>query len=615
MNNQKFQVFNVHTLGYSHVLKNLPLQDYSYSEDCTDYVIAMISDGHGSTQYLRSDRGAQKATEAATTVLRDFLENCNDFNKASKESNVEKLKQRIQLEWCRLVKEDYENDPLSEEELQKLKYEIACEDIDAKTKQKLQQYFIAYEKGENLHKAYGCTLIAVASCRGYTIGIHVGDGTCVAFYDDGECDQPIPADSKNMANITGGSMCNSDIRCRVHFFGRTPIAVFVASDGMDDSYGNGEGLYNFYRNVCLQLADKGNDFISTLEEKLSVISQKGSKDDMSIAGFYDQSSLSSSKELFQMMHERGKLRIEYYNMRDTSGGVTEYAMNAMKSKLDRARIERDKQQEESTKITRLIDTIKDKILNSKKKFNFDDAKAVLNKTEELKGKVSILEEQDKAYRQEVKMRKELLESAERNLQKNTDELNNASAELKRFCDDTDEYRRKQNEKVQAEAEREDIQKKKLTAEQEAEALEQKFDEMQKKQNDANQKMQDLEKQIQNKESEIKSLLEDRRRVQVSRELQLENVEKSVSITCENNTDKYGVKSVSESSIRNMENLVAESAMEQRNNDTDFYRQKPKSDGERAAFNALNAFHNSYESRDTKFMDMSRIDTRDKSQKT
>ncbi|HAJ98054.1 MAG TPA: hypothetical protein DCO72_10005, partial [Ruminococcus sp.] len=83
-----YKVFNVDERGYSHVLNNLPKQDHSYSEVCDDYALAVVSDGHGSPQYFRSDRGSQLAIEASVDILKGFIAHA---------TNVESLKNQLLL--------------------------------------------------------------------------------------------------------------------------------------------------------------------------------------------------------------------------------------------------------------------------------------------------------------------------------------------------------------------------------------------------------------------------------------------------------------------------------------------------------------------------------------
>ena len=367
-----YKSFNVHERGFSHISSGLPRQDNSYSFSCTDYAIAIIADGHGSPQYLRSDIGSELAVKVCADLLSNLISRKKDAKK-----NAENIKRFIKRDWDIAVSEHYSSNPFTAEELSVLESKITEED-EPRRKSKMTQYLSCFKEGKFIQKAYGSTLIAVASCDEYTLGVHIGDGTCVAFYEDGSCDQPIPADKNNMANIAG-SLCNDDTGCRVYFFDKKPIALFVASDGLDDSYGQGEQLYNFYRQVCLKIALQGEEYIKALQENLSVISEKGSKDDMSIAGLYNEELLKLLSPIIQKRLACGKLKYQLYSLQETNGGVSEYSLKAKEAKFKKAQEEHARCEKEKHSLMGKLNAIKQKIFGLKALFNFDDPDAVREK--------------------------------------------------------------------------------------------------------------------------------------------------------------------------------------------------------------------------------------------
>ena len=155
-------------------------------------------------------------------------------------------------------------------------------------------------------KTYGCTLMAYVQTKDYWFAFHIGDGKCVRFSstEDGglSSDQPIPWDERCFLNKTT-SLCDSDAIREFRYCyegdGKFPLAVFLGSDGIDDSYGDGDNLVNFYMEIYKQLAmTSQNDVMETLDKELPLISQKGSKDDMSVACVYDETKLSEYFPLF-----------------------------------------------------------------------------------------------------------------------------------------------------------------------------------------------------------------------------------------------------------------------------------------------------------------------------
>ena len=109
------------------------------------------------------------------------------------------------------------------------------------------------------------------------------------------CEQPIPWDEKCFLNKTT-SLCDSNALNEFRYCyqgdGKFPRAVFLGSDGIDDSYGDGEILNNFYIQLFKIIIRKGNESaLKELKKSLPIISQRGSKDDMSVACVYDDTAL------------------------------------------------------------------------------------------------------------------------------------------------------------------------------------------------------------------------------------------------------------------------------------------------------------------------------------
>lgn len=360
---KNIHAFHVVERGARHILEDLPLQDAAFSEkeEMTDvnsqyqgeYAIAVISDGHGSPQYFRSDRGAEFAYKAAAEALHTVMKNAKDITTSKNQENLKKL---IYHNWIERVKEDWQREPFTEAEFDRIRQKM--QNADSRDKEKMQYYLAKYRAGDAVQKAYGCTLAAVLFCEKYTIAVQIGDGTCVAFYPDGSCNQPIPADPKSMANQTS-SLC--DLRpddCRVHIFKKEPMAVFVASDGIDDSFGQGEGLYNFYRDICINFAEKNTDYTKTLQERLFSISKARSKDDISIAGIYDLEKLIKLKPILENMYQRGEKQIKLNELKDNQNGVSDYSLNTAKTTMEKFEKEVKQSQTEISSKKRIIEFLK-----------------------------------------------------------------------------------------------------------------------------------------------------------------------------------------------------------------------------------------------------------------
>jgi len=273
----------------------VPCQDYAAHYDDDGVSIAIVADGHGGAQYFRSDVGARLAAEIAMKSIRAFVaggpgapdvyvDRDGVYATRGGQKPFAQLVNHIVSTWREAVAADEATAPLRE---------------DARLEGIAERYRNRYLNdidGRYVAQAYGATLVAVAVAPGYWFGLHIGDGRCEALFDDGAWAQPIPWDEKCFLNVTT-SICDDDAaeRARVWFGptggdARRPAALFVNSDGVDDSYSVDEEikqgqLARLYRSVALSFAKEGFD---ATEEQLpglaEVFAVNGSRDDVSIAG-------------------------------------------------------------------------------------------------------------------------------------------------------------------------------------------------------------------------------------------------------------------------------------------------------------------------------------------
>ena len=303
--------------GESHKSTNKPCQDCAYADSTEQLSMAIVSDGHGGERYFRSQYGSEMAVNVTKEAIRVFVENMEESSFTPKRArsvfddapftayssaiateqqgrtNAHKaltwLFSHIITQWnLAIAKHAREND-LSEWEKEHVE-------------QKYKDEFLAMRESEDasFEKTYGCTLMAYVQTPAYWFAFHLGDGKGVFMHiaeDQLVCEQPIPWDDKCFLNKTT-SLCDSDAIDEFRYCyqgnGEFPRAVFLGSDGMDDSYGDGEILNNFYIQLFKIIIRKGNDYAKKeLIHSLPIISQRGSKDDMSVACVYDDSALNA----------------------------------------------------------------------------------------------------------------------------------------------------------------------------------------------------------------------------------------------------------------------------------------------------------------------------------
>ena len=293
------QVYNYHCQGESHKKNdNKPCQDFSIGFKGDDIAIAIVSDGHGGDRYFRSHFGSKFIAEIAQETINEsvlpigkvLFENKEftqvGISKERKDKPVDKDIERtmqslfasIITQWYDKIKEHAKNNPLDEWEEQHVP----------------EKYKIEFNEQNKLEKNYGCTLMVYVQTPIYWFAFHIGDGKCVAFYlKDNKLSwqEPILWDEACFLNTTT-SICDSnaieEFRYSYCGDGTFPIAVFLGSDGIDDSYGTPENLSTFYQQLLQEMANKNpQEMTSVLEESLPEISRIGSQDDMSVVCVYD----------------------------------------------------------------------------------------------------------------------------------------------------------------------------------------------------------------------------------------------------------------------------------------------------------------------------------------
>jgi len=264
--------------GASHIKENKVCQDFAISNFAEKYAVAIVCDGHGGRSYFRSDIGSRFAAESARESIRTFMKEIINSGKlgeqvkADPDKYLKQLETNILYEWKRKIEDHFKNNPFREEEL--------CELSDA-DRQKYEQ------KEPRYIKAYGTTMIAVVVYPGnFWFGLHIGDGKCVARFLDNHSEQPIPWDDKCFLNVTT-SLCDDEaLKEFRHCFhpDNFPVALFVGSDGIDDSFTNDDDLYDFYGEIVQTFKEKKRKAVEEIKAFLPELSKRGSQDDVSVAG-------------------------------------------------------------------------------------------------------------------------------------------------------------------------------------------------------------------------------------------------------------------------------------------------------------------------------------------
>jgi hypothetical protein len=207
-------------------------------------------------------------------------EDKSDLKKSDLLTDLEKS---IVANWNFKIAELLNENPFTEEELAP---------FDDEYKAKLKDATVDYR-----YKTYGATLIVAVVCEDFWFGFHIGDGT-FAVKQNGEWKQPIELDPKCVGvNVT--SICDSNaIKYFHHAWGYgVPDAIFVASDGVDESFASVEWLYKFYDNIIENNKEDWDSTVEELKEYLPELSAEGSQDDVSLAAIINLDRIQIDKDV------------------------------------------------------------------------------------------------------------------------------------------------------------------------------------------------------------------------------------------------------------------------------------------------------------------------------
>lgn len=264
-----FTGFHVTVRGASHIRHNTDCQDYSKSACFGNAAAAAVADGHGDVRYFRSGTGARFAVEAALKSVREFVKRENSETLKNADEKFDQLKKNIILNWNRKVARHYSSHPFSPEELKPLS--------------ERRRSFL--EGGKLIESAYGTTLIVSAVGPDYWFGMQLGDGDCFAFNRDGTVSS-VPREDSLVGNVTT-SLCESDAFYHFHhiYCAGSPAAIIMSTDGVKNSFSSFSCYRDFMEKIVSEFSSSSCQTTKkNLMEFLSEMTEKGSGDDLSVAG-------------------------------------------------------------------------------------------------------------------------------------------------------------------------------------------------------------------------------------------------------------------------------------------------------------------------------------------
>ena len=362
MENNKEIVFAISKVGASHLPKSMPCQDYSLKWEDEDVQLIIVCDGHGSKTYVRSNVGSRLAAKITKKVLLNFVCNTSHMLFRNRKGAVTARPKWWDDNLCgaspdkpiepmtETEQENYEQNQLFFEQVKdnrdidsvfNLLFEEICMKWVVAIKKDIEDNpFSAEEKkalgNHRIEKAYGSTLMAFVKTPHYWFAFHIGDGRLITIDRHLDMVQPVPWDCNCFQNYTT-SLCNTEpvklFRYAFDGTGQFPAAVFCCSDGIEDSYGDYEidpkKLHGFYRGLLDQFVKVGEETtLKNIENFLPVLSEKGSRDDMSLAAIINLDALQDGLEEQEIRDEIAKLESQLHDLQRQE--------NEIKARIDEA---------------------------------------------------------------------------------------------------------------------------------------------------------------------------------------------------------------------------------------------------------------------------------------
>ena len=291
-------LFNCTIQGLEHIKNSKECQDYSGSYIFKsknnlkeDVQLIIVADGHGGNEYIRSRFGSQFAVESTYVKVKEFANKIYTKKILTDKSNIilQNLSKSILNEWYRRVISHFKENRIMDceikgmsEDLQKI-YTDMNDSFDENNDKCVSE----------LAKIYGTTLIMFANMDYCSIGMQIGDGRCIAFDKNFVSFEPMPLNEKCFFNKTT-SICDSDAIDEFVYYvsEEKPIAIFIGSDGIDDSYSNIDEVKELYMSILNEFNYKDEKIIKEeIKKYMQIITEKGSGDDISIALIIDENKI------------------------------------------------------------------------------------------------------------------------------------------------------------------------------------------------------------------------------------------------------------------------------------------------------------------------------------
>ena len=267
-----WQVMSATVRGAVHKRSGAPNQDalsWWTAEGERPLAVLCMADGHGGSEYTRSDIGALRAVEQTQMLLvREILPlilDCSTLTDLAQFNRhlSQQLPKLLVRRWRASIYEHATDNPVQDGKQPK-------------------------QSDAPVERLYGATLLAALLTPEFHLYIQLGDGDMLTLSADGEVTRPpFPADSHLLANHTT-SLCSKEAWRFVHIHfqkidERPPALVMLTTDGYANSFANDADFKQVAGDLYSAIKQDGTAAVaSNLPSWLEATSRDGSGDDISI---------------------------------------------------------------------------------------------------------------------------------------------------------------------------------------------------------------------------------------------------------------------------------------------------------------------------------------------
>ena len=211
----------------------------------------------------------------AIKAIDEFCSDVDEFERKFRDDPdylITKIQKYIIKNWYDTVNEHYRNNPVRQEEREKL----TDEELSA----------------VKIESIYGSTLLVSVLTENLCFGMQLGDGSLVIIKQCGESYMPIVDDESCPANLTS-SLCNSNAIKMFNFFYtyEKPLSIILSTDGLYTSFSSKESFEEYNCLLASQMTDL-EVLKSRINKNFVRRTNSGSRDDISIAIIFE-------KEMFE----------------------------------------------------------------------------------------------------------------------------------------------------------------------------------------------------------------------------------------------------------------------------------------------------------------------------